>query len=379
MNIIYFIADSLNIDNTKNMTFQKKCQVVLDNHWTNATWTVPALAHMITGLIPTIVCPVYDSKPHKIKIDVARKIPLFRSLHNKYYIMVSSPWQMVAEIIIHLIQIYGINFLRTDSPYVCTKDIIKKDSYYEKRFSRRLGIDLSSCPKPFFHVCHNTRTHSEFGLTPNEFSEALKKGPDYLSKFQERQSLLLDQELNTIYNSMPEDTMLIFTSDHGEDFNEICENHECGHATNYNKETMNVPLMMAYKGHRELNCNISKQTSHDSLYKELVNWVKLDKEENISFKEMENESHLIMFTQGSQIGEDSIKFLNDVVVGVFDFNKKISYTQSMITEEEKTNKDISFKERDEYRNLVLSDKSNLDQNLNWTSNKAGVEPAFDEF
>ena len=379
MNIIVFIADSLTYNNAQKISFVDKCQVKFNNHWTNATWTLPSMASLFTGIIPTTLDPVYEDKPHKIIVEVARQIDLWKNLYGKYYMIFSTPWDMIVELFYPIHNIFGATVMKTNSPYVTYSNKLKKNGYYSKRFKRRLGIDLRKIPKPFFHIYHNTRTHSEYGLSPNEFLCEMQKGPEYLEKAQLKQAELLDIELNEIYNLVPNDTLIVFTSDHGEDFNIICETQECGHATNYTDNTLHVPLMLCYKGKKEKfkNQEIENLSCHLDLHDQLKEWISQSKKEFLPFTELKRTE--IMFTQGSKIGEGSIKFLKDIKVGIKDFKNDVLYTQSMVNEKEEISKEISYEERDRYRKLVSSVKSNKKEYIEWEAEKIGINAPHDEF
>ncbi len=379
MNIIVFIADSLTFKNANKISFADKCQVKFNNHWANATWTLPSMASLFTGRIPTTLDPVYGDKPHKILPEVAQNIDLWKNLYGKYYMIFSTPWDMIAELFYPIHNIFGVTMMKTNSPYINYLDKLKGDGYYARRFKRRLGIDLIKIPKPFFHIYHNTRTHSEYGLSPNEFIYEMQKGPEYLEKAQEKQIQLLDIELNEIYNSVPNDTLIIFTSDHGEDFDIICKTQECGHAVNYTDDILHIPLMLCYKGNKEKfkNQEIDNLSCNLDLHNQLNAWILNDKEEFLPFNESNKKE--IIFTQGSKIGEESIKFLKDIKIGIKDFKNNVLYTQSMVDEKEEISKEISYEKRDRYRLLVSQKSQAKNKDFKWETEKIGLKAPHDEF
>ena len=383
MNIILFISDSLTYKNANKISFVDKCQIKFNNHWTNATWTLPSLSVLLTGEIPTSVNPVYGNMPHQILLEVAQKVQLWHKLHGKYYTVFSTPWQMISELFVPIHNIFGSTILKTNSPYINYNENLDGEGYYARRFARRLGIDLKSIPKPFFHIYHNTRTHSEYGLSPNEFLYNMQLGPEHLEKAQLKQAELLDIELNEIYNSAPNDTLIIFTSDHGEDFNIICEKQECGHAVHYTDDIMHVPLMLCYKGKKNKNKfesqEISRISSHLDLHHQLRAWFD-DSEEKEFLPFNEDIRTCVVFTQGSKIGESSIKFLKDIKVGVKDFENNVTYTQSMVDEKEDVSKPVPYKLLDSYRTMVLQEsvvKEN--KTASWQEEKIGLRAPHDEF
>lgn len=383
MNIILFIADSLTYKNANKISFKEKCQVKFNNHWTNATWTTPSMAVLLTGNIPTTLNPIYGDKPHQLETKIAIKTKLWNKLHGKYYTILSTPWSIVSELFLPIHNIFGATVIKTNSPYINYNDQLNEYGYYARRFSRRLGINIKDLPKPFFHIFHNTRTHSEYGLSPNEFINTMKMGPEYLEKAQLRQIELLDTELNELYNSAPDDTLIIFTSDHGEDFNIISEKQECGHGVNYTDDILHVPLMLCYKGSR-FNKQFEPKTidyvsCHQDLHEQIRAWIyPLENKDYLPFF-WKNRDHVI-FTQGSKIGKSSIKFLKDIKVGIKDFENDVLYTQSMVNEKEKTNKPVSYELMDKYRQMVLQESPIQDQKeMEWEEEKIGLKAPHDEF
>jgi hypothetical protein len=226
-------------------------------------------------------------------------------------------------------------------------------------------------------------------MSPNEFIHKMNEGPDKLEYEQLKQARLIDIEINEIYNAVPDNTLIIFTSDHGEDFNIICEKQECGHAVNYTDDILHVPLMMCYKGNEDkFNYGeIDRLSCHIDLHYQLEKWTedvdkKKDEDENkkrICLPFEKDNRKKIMFTQGSKIGEDSIKFLKDIRVGIKDFENDVLYTQSMVDESEEISKDISHSLRDEYRLLVSEGPQHQNKQIQFAADHIGEKPPHDEF
>ncbi len=354
MNIIFFIADSVPYNNVDSMSFLNKCQSVFNNHWTNATWTIPSIASMFTGKVPTTENPVYSDQPHEIHQEIITNSELWNLINYKYYFLLATPWEIVRNLFCPVSSLIGSKLALCDFPHINDVDLLPKNSYYSRRFKRRNLIDFKSLPRPFFHIYHSQITHSEFRLPVDVFMSHVKKGPDCLKNDQKKQIQIIDDELNSIYNSAPDDTLIIFTSDHGEDFNVISKEYNCGHATCYTDNVLRVPLALCYKGNNFSLPNkkeINEASCHLDLYNQVCSWIEKKDKESLPFSK--NGRDKIIFTQGSKIGESSIKKIDDIKVGIRDLKNDVLYTQSMVTDEEQTNKPISQKLKDEYRRLVL--------------------------
>jgi hypothetical protein len=181
--------------------------------------------------------------------------------------------------------------------------------------------------------------------------------------------------LDSIIENCPEETLIIFTSDHGEDFNEIC-NYNCGHGSIFNESVLHVPLMFYYKGkdismEREITKNFS---SHKDLYKALCLMIR----EKKFIKPLSMDNHLV-FTQGPYYSGLSIKKLEDPKAGILDFKNNLIYTQSMENGMEDI---IYFGENkdgegfDSYRKILLEEITEKNEDIYISI--FGVQPGYKE-
>lgn len=358
MNIIFIISDSLRFDIAQNIDFEIPPSIRFNNHWTNNTWTIPSFSTILTGKLPNNCYPIYSSDPHRISQQYLNN-DLWNNIYGKYYSIISSPWSPILELCSNINRIYGTQCIQTETPYLSNPF---REGYYQKRFDRKNGIKLKSLPTPFFHIYHTVKTHSEFGLDTDEFYNSI----NFLDEKMQFQANRLNQKINYIYDNVPNDTLIILTSDHGEDFEEIKKGN-CGHATCFSNEVLRVPLLMWYKGKNIFSeKEIDILTDHIDLHNTLSNFLQEKKDFDIRKKDY------LIFSQGCYWDKDSIKFMTDSVIGIKDFTKNTLYTQSMKTEQESGN----LEDKDRYRKLIVDYCTYTNNERTWT--QFGKSRSYDE-
>lgn len=293
-NVVIIVGDAMRSDLlpmfggeavTPNLDWLSSQGVVFENAYSNSPWTAPSAVSIFTGNYAT----TYNTKPFKQSVQLIvpdEEFLLSESLEKNGYDLKKNIENWNADINNVLQGLSELTVHEKSNNITPSKDLIKKiTGWYEEGMNVKLFPVLeylvtSKSSKPFFLVQWFIDPHAPY--TPNrKFRERIvidgeklddsigyfpvpqEKGATAYSDFENRVNKSLyvaeiesvDERIGFIinalkYNGRLNNTIFIFTSDHGEEFG---EHGHWGHGgfgkeCSYYNPLMRVPLIMAGPG-----------------------------------------------------------------------------------------------------------------------------------
>ncbi len=286
-NIIYIVLESWRFDMMDSIIspniykFSKK-SIYAKNHLSTGNSTTSGIFGMFYGIHPTYWDAV---KANSSIIDNPVLIDLLKENDYSFGVFTHSNFTRfkLSAAIFNNIDMY--------EKFKGNKDW-EKDKDMNKRF---INFIEKNRTKPFFGFIFYTSTHHAYSYPENreKFGSAGKINMGLVNNNTDPRPYInayknainyVDSMVNEIIitlrtNKIDTNTIVIITSDHGEEFNDNRENY-WGHGSNFTKYQTNVPLIMYLPGKSPEQ--IDKQTSHIDIAPSLIQEV-FKVEDNIDY------------------------------------------------------------------------------------------------
>lgn len=253
--------------------------IVFTNAYSTTSWTVPAMASLVTGVYP-YSHGVLRGSIKKGRIYKQELVP--RKLHNLSGQLRALGYRTYAVTAnTHLMKEFG--FGRGFDQYACI-GFCPAEKVNQTFLKWKHEIESHSGPvfiwlhyfdphipyvgrQPWLNQYQNDETEAESGMISSAFRPVLlsrmikKKGQRFLTLAQSHYDSEInycDEQIKKLFQEFPslEQYGMIFTADHGEEF---MEHGKLGHARNLYNDTVRIPLFIRLPG--STHATISKEVA----------------------------------------------------------------------------------------------------------------------
>ncbi len=266
-NIVLIIIDTLNADHLGCYNYYRNTSPVIDSLASSGTmwarmqaqapWTLPGMVSIYTGLTErTHGCNDYDGYSHGLDPELPTIVTMLNDLGYNTAGFVN---------INYLGSVFGMDigfeyFLLDDEGHGRAAETV--DQFIS-------WLDGDEFSEPFFVVFHLFDAHapydppggfatafSEFGTMgvtnwqPNEDGSVPPGHAEHMCALYDAEILWIDSQLSRMFQGirqrlLSENTLIVFTADHGEEF---MEHGQWGHSQNLYQQSLHIPLIMSGPG-----------------------------------------------------------------------------------------------------------------------------------
>jgi hypothetical protein len=252
-NMVMLVLDSLRYDTCLEAAPKNLARIgEIERRYSYATWTAPAHYNLLMGLVPhPEPIPAGMSSPEYLRSEFLRLGEMLQidtgEIQNHHPPALFVP-TFLRTLGYHTRAIVSMPVLNSHS--ITNRDFESYDRMKRINDMAAMIEQLEFDPaRPTFYLLNTGETHFPYIVPGDDVTAWLRRGMsaehsqaelDELRERQVRATKYIDGLFSTLFNTLPPDTYLVVTSDHGELFG---EDGQFGHGPFIHQKVLEVPLV----------------------------------------------------------------------------------------------------------------------------------------